>query len=112
MGGAVFKTVEAEDLGLGGSIPLRLRHLRKHDPQTPVSAELEGQLKRRATDVPLRLIWELVEAGAPTLTSPGAGVESHETAWGFRAADASSTAATPTGVLHRGGSAETGGSVC
>jgi hypothetical protein len=25
VGGAVFKTVEAEDLGLGGSIPLRLR---------------------------------------------------------------------------------------
>jgi hypothetical protein len=27
VGGAVFKTVEAEDLGLGGSIPLRLRYL-------------------------------------------------------------------------------------
>ena len=28
VGGAVFKTVEAEDLGLVGSIPIRLRHLR------------------------------------------------------------------------------------
>ena len=28
MGGAVFKTVEAEDLGLVGSIPIRLRDLR------------------------------------------------------------------------------------
>ena len=26
VGGAVFNTVEAEDLGLGGSIPLRLRY--------------------------------------------------------------------------------------
>ena len=27
MGGAVFKTVVTEDLGQGGSIPLRLRYL-------------------------------------------------------------------------------------
>jgi hypothetical protein len=27
VGGAVFKTVVAEDLGQGGSIPLRLRYL-------------------------------------------------------------------------------------
>ena len=28
---AVFKTVEVEDLGLGGSIPLRLRQLIRRD---------------------------------------------------------------------------------
>jgi hypothetical protein len=29
VGGTVFKTVVAEDLGQGGSIPLRLRHLQE-----------------------------------------------------------------------------------